>query len=159
MYNALLAGNLSEMNLCILVWLVFVIAFIIGELVSVGLTSIWFAAGALIALFGAMVGAPLWVQILLFFAVSLVCLYATRPLANKFINRNVQSTNAESLIGQEIRITERVSNLDQTGSAVVNGQEWTVRTADDSEILEAGELARITAISGVKLIVEKNTQH
>jgi membrane protein implicated in regulation of membrane protease activity len=159
MYNALLAGNLSEMNLCILVWLVFVIAFIIGELVSVGLTSIWFAAGALIALFGAMVGAPLWVQILLFFAVSLVCLYATRPLANRFINRNVQSTNAESLIGQEIRITERVSNLDQTGSAVVNGQEWTVRTADDSDILEAGELARITAISGVKLIVEKNTQH
>jgi membrane protein implicated in regulation of membrane protease activity len=159
MYNALLAGNLSEMNLCILVWLVFVIAFIIGELVSVGLTSIWFAAGALIALFSAMVGAPLWVQILLFFAVSLVCLYATRPLANKFINRNVQSTNAESLIGQEIRITERVSNLDQTGTAVVNGQEWTVRTADDSDILEAGELARITAISGVKLIVEKKTQH
>jgi membrane protein implicated in regulation of membrane protease activity len=159
MYNALLAGNLSEMNLCILVWLVFVIAFIVGELVSVGLTSIWFAAGALIALFGAMVGAPLWVQILLFFAVSLVCLYATRPLANRFINRNVQSTNAESLIGQEIRITERVSNLDQTGTAVVNGQEWTVRTADDSDILEAGELARITAISGVKLIVEKNTHN
>jgi membrane protein implicated in regulation of membrane protease activity len=159
MYNALLAGNLSEMNLCILVWLVLVVAFVVGELVSVGLTSIWFAAGALFALFCAMVGAPLWVQILLFFAVSLVCLYATRPLANRFINRNVQSTNAESLIGQEIRITERVSNLDQTGTAVVNGQEWTVRTADDSDILEEGELARITAISGVKLIVEKNTQH
>jgi membrane protein implicated in regulation of membrane protease activity len=155
MYNALLAGSLSEMNLCILVWLVFVIAFIVGELVSVGLTSIWFAAGALVALIFAVFGAPFWLQMLLFILVSLGCLYATRPLANRFLNQNVQSTNAESLVGQEICITERVSNLDQTGTAVVNGQEWTVRAADDREILEKDELARIISISGVKLIVKK----
>jgi membrane protein implicated in regulation of membrane protease activity len=153
-----MAGLLSEMNLFILVWLILIIAFIVGELVSVGLTSIWFAAGALIALFGAMIGAPFGVQILLFIVVSLVCLYATRPLAKRFINRNVQSTNADSLIGQEIRITERVSNLDQTGTSVVNGQEWTVRAADDGEILEKGDLARIISISGVKLIVKKMNQ-
>ena len=50
---------------------------------------------------------------------------------------------------------ERVSNLDQTGMAVVNGQEWTVRTEDDKTIIEQGELVRIIRISGVKLIVER----
>jgi membrane protein implicated in regulation of membrane protease activity len=145
-------------NLFILVWLILIIVFIVGELATVGLTSIWFAAGALIALFCAMIGAPFGVQILLFFVVSLVCLYATRPLAKRFINRNVQSTNADSLIGQEIRITERVSNIDQTGTAVVRGQEWTVRAADDREILEEGDMARIISISGVKLIVKKMNQ-
>jgi membrane protein implicated in regulation of membrane protease activity len=108
-------GLLFGRNLFIFVWLILIIAFIIGELVSVGLTSIWFAAGSLIALFAAIIGAPFGVQILLFIVVSVICLYATRPLAKRFINRNVQSTNADSLIGQEIRITERVSNIDQTG--------------------------------------------
>lgn len=155
MYKLLMAGFLSETNLCILVWLILVILFIVGELVTVGLTSIWFAVGALIALLGAFLGLPFWFQVILFIAVSIICLIATRPLANKFINRRVQNTNAESLIGQEIRITEQVSNLDQTGTAVVHGQEWTVRAADDKEIIPQGELARIKSISGVKLIVEK----
>lgn len=155
MYSILMTGFLSGKNLYILLWLLLIIAFVVGELVSVGLTSIWFAAGSLVALLLAFVGAPLWAQIILFLIVSLVCLFATRPFANKFINRNVQSTNAESLIGQEIRITERVSNIDQTGVAVVNGQEWTVRSADDNEVFAQGELVQIKSISGVKLIVEK----
>jgi membrane protein implicated in regulation of membrane protease activity len=154
-----MAGLLFGRDLFIFVWLVLMIAFIVGELVTVGLTSIWFAAGALIALFCAMIGAPFGVQLLLFIIVSLVCLYATRPLAKRFINRNVQSTNADSLIGQEIRITERVNNIDQTGMAVVHGQEWTVRAADDREILEPGDMARIISISGVKLIVKKMNQN
>ena len=155
MLRFLMAGSLSDTNLCILFWLILVIAFIIGELVTAGLTSLWFAAGALVALLGAIFGFPIWAQIVMFIVVSAICLISTRSWANKFINRNTQSTNAESLIGQEIRITEQVSNIDQTGTAVVHGQEWTVRAADDREVIEKGELARIKSISGVKLIVEK----
>ncbi len=155
MHKLLMAGFLSDMDLCILVWLILIILFIVGELATVGLTSIWFAVGALVALICAFFGAPFGLQIVLFIAVSLIALAATRPLANKFINRKVQSTNAQSLIGQEIRIKEQVSNIDQTGMAVVQGQEWTVRSADDDVIIAQGELARIKSISGVKLIVEK----
>ncbi len=155
MHKLLMAGFLSDMDLCILIWLILIILFIVGELVSVGLTSIWFAVGALVALISAFFGAPFILQIILFIAVSLIALAATRPLANKFINRKVQSTNAQSLIGQEIRIKEQVSNIDETGMAVVQGQEWTVRSADDSVVIAPGELARIKSISGVKLIVEK----
>lgn len=80
---------------------------------------------------------------------------STRPWARKYVNAKMQRTNADSLIGENIRISERVSNMDQTGMAVVHGQEWTVRTRNDNEIIEPGEEAKILAISGVKLIVEK----
>jgi membrane protein implicated in regulation of membrane protease activity len=131
------------------------IIFIVGELVTVGLTSIWFAAGALVALILALLGADTAAQLLLFLIVSAVLLAATRPWARKYINSRTQPTNADSLVGERIRIAERVSNMDQTGMAVVHGQEWTVRTEDDNEIIEVGELARVRSISGVKLIVVK----
>lgn len=54
-----------------------------------------------------------------------------------------------------VRITERVDNLNGTGTAVVNGLEWTARTEEDGEVLNQGELAKVVNISGVKLIVKK----
>lgn len=139
----------------VFVWLVLTIVFVVGELATVGLTSIWFAAGSLAALFSAMCGANVVIQIILFVAVSVGLLVGTRPWAQRFINSRTQRTNADRAIGQVIRITERVSNMDQTGKAVVTGQEWTVRTRYDNEAIEAGEFARVLEISGVKLIVEK----
>ena len=127
-----------------LLWMVLLIVFVLGELATIGLTCIWFAAGV----------NPV-VQFLVFFVVSILLLAATRPWARKYVNAKMQRTNADSLIGENIRISERVSNMDQTGMAVVHGQEWTVRTRNDNEIIEPGEEAKILAISGVKLIVEK----
>ena len=115
----------------------------------------WKQNGALIALFAAVIGLNPIAQIILFLLVSLCMLAATRSWANKYINSRTQSTNADRIIGESIRIAERVSNLDQTGMAVVHGQEWTVRTRDDNETIEVGELAKVLGISGVKLIVEK----
>ena len=126
-----------------------------GRTCNIGLTCIWFAAGALAALVMAMAGVNPVVQFLVFLVVSILLLAATRPWARKYVNAKMQRTNADSLIGENIRISERVSNMDQTGMAVVHGQEWTVRTRNDNEIIEPGEEAKILAISGVKLIVEK----
>lgn len=137
------------------VWMALVIAFIIGELVSVGLTSIWFAAGALVALIASIFGAPFPVQAGLFLVVSLALLAATRPWAQRYLNSRVQRTNADSLVGEIIRIEERVNNMDQTGMAVVRGQEWTVRACSDNETIEKGQSAKVVQISGVKLMVEK----
>lgn len=139
----------------IVLWVVLIIVFIIGELISVGLTSIWFAAGALIALIAAVIGAGPVVQFVLFLAVSIILLASTRSWAQKYINSRTQSTNADRIIGERIRIAERVSNIDQTGMALVQGKEWTVRTRTDSETIEEGQYARVVEISGVKLIVEK----
>ena len=138
-----------------LIWLGLFILLLVIEIITVGLTTIWFAAGALAALAATVLGAGLIIQIIIFLAVSVVLLIFTRPWAEKHLNRKRVRTNYEREIGKVIRITEKVDNLNQTGKSVVDGQEWTVRSKNDSEIFEAGALARVAAVSGVKLIVEK----
>lgn len=151
-----MTGWIQGMDPQILVWLVFVIVFVVIELITVGLTSIWFGAGALCALLvAALTPAGLWVQILVFFVVSVALLAATRPFARKYINSRTQKTNVEELTGQEVLVTERVSNRQQTGKGKVKGQEWTVRSMEDSTEFEEGERGRITAVNGVKLIITK----
>ena len=146
---------LSAADPCILLWIILLIVFVVIELATVGLVSIWFAAGSLVALIIAILNGGIIAQFIAFIIVSVGLLAATRSWARDFVNSKTQKTNADSVVGKEIRITERVSNLDQTGAAVVSGQEWTVRADDDKQIFEQGETARVVRISGVKLIVEK----
>lgn len=143
------------LNMYILFWLIAMIVFIVGEMITVGLTSIWFAAGALVALIIAACGGGIVFQIVAFLLVSGILLWLTRPWAKRFINSRVQKTNVESVVGARARVTERVSNLDQTGRAVVLGQDWSVRAEDDKEIIEPETLVEVVRVSGVKLIVKK----
>ena len=127
-------------------WLVLLIILLVVEIITVGLTSIWAAGGALVALILNILKFPFLVQVIAFFAVTFLLLFFTRPFAVKCINSRREKT---------IRIAERVDNMSQTGMAVVNGQEWTVRSEKDEEILEAGTIAKVINISGVKLIVRR----
>ena len=138
-----------------LIWIGLFIILLIIEVFTVGLTTIWFAIGALAAAGANTLGANLTIQIIVFLAVSIMLMILTRPWAAKHLNKNRLKTNYESKIGEVIKITERVDNLRQTGRSIVDGQECTVRSHKDSEILETGDLAKIVAVSGVKLIVEK----
>ncbi len=136
-------------------WLVLLIILLIIEIITVGLTSIWAAGGALAALILNLLGISLLWQVVVFFIVTFVLLYFTRPFAIRFINTRREKTNYEGIIGKTIRIAETVDNISQTGMAVVNGQEWTVRAEKENEILEPGTLAKVVNIAGVKLIVRK----
>ncbi len=136
------------------VWLVAAIVFAILEAATVGLTSVWFAVGALAALAAELLGATLWLQIVIFLLVSAVTLYFTRPLVKKYVNNKVEPTNADMLIGKECRVTETVDNISGTGAVYVDGKTWTAR-CDDEEIIPVGELVIAKRIEGVKLIVEK----
>lgn len=138
-----------------IIWIILFIVLLLIELFTVGLTTIWFAIGALAAAAANALGAGLIVQIIVFLVISVILLIFTRPLAAKHLNKKRIKTNYESKIGEIIRISEKVDNINQSGKSVVDGQEWTVRTKTDSEILEKGDLAKIVSISGVKLIVEK----
>ena len=145
----------AEMSPFVFVWLVAVIIFLVVELLTVTLTSIWFAAGALAAMLVAMFNGNLIAQIIAFIIVAVGLMYATKPWSKKFIDTKKVSTNADRAIGEEVRVIERVSNLDQTGNAIVHGMEWTVRTENDNIVIEQGELVRVLRIAGVKLIVER----
>lgn len=138
-----------------LIWLALFIILIIIEICTVSLTTIWFAGGSLGALLANVLGANIYVQIFVFFAVSCILLVCTRPWAVKYLNGKRTKTNYESEIGRIIKLTQRVDNINETGKSIVNGQEWTVRSADDKIVLEEGQLARVVAVSGVKLIVEE----
>ena len=143
------------MDKAIFVWLALLIGFLIIEIATVGLTTIWMAGGALIALILALAGLNIYWQVGVFIAVSFLLLIFTRPFAAKYINSHHEKTNYEGIIGKVVRITEKVNNLEMTGTAVVNGLEWTARTETDTEILNPGDLAKVIRISGVKLIVKK----
>ncbi len=150
------AGILSlSPSMLNLIWISLFIVLLLIEIFTVGLTTIWFSIGALAAAGANTLGADLGVQIILFFAVSIILMLLTRPWAAKYLNRNRLKTNYESKIGEIIKITERVDNLKQTGKSIVDGQEWTVRSQDDNVILEKDDLAKVITVSGVKLIVEK----
>ena len=138
-----------------IIWLALLILLLIIEIITVGLTCIWAAGGALVAMILSLLKVSLTGQIAAFLLVTTVLLVFTRPFAMKFINSKREKTNYEGIIGKTIRIVERVDNISQSGMAVVNGQEWTVRAEDENEIIEPGTLAKVVNISGVKLIVRR----
>ena len=137
----------------VIVWLVLLIIFLIIEVLTVGLTSIWLAGGSLAALILGLIGLDVVWQIAVFIAVSFVLLYFTRPFAVKDINAHHETTNYENVIGKTVKITERVDNLSHTGRAVCKGMDWAAQSQEEGVILEEGELAKVVKVSGVKLIV------
>lgn len=134
-------------------WLLIFIVLLVIEIVTLGLATIWFAGGAIIGFIAALLGLSLELQIVLFLVVSVLLLVFTRPFAVKYINRNTTKTNVESVVGKVARVTERISNELETGTAVLNGQEWTARSVRDQEI-PAGSNVVVTSVKGVKLIVD-----
>lgn len=137
------------------IWLIVFVACIVIEIASMGLTTIWFAGGALIAAVAAMIHAPLWLQIILFLAVSLILLYFTRPIAVKYFNKSRVKTNAESLVGRQAIVISEINNLQGIGQVTIGGQEWSARNVVEGEILPIGSVVVIRTISGVKLMVEE----
>ena len=137
------------------IWLVVFVACIAIEIITMGLTTIWFAGGALVAAIGAALGAPIWLQAGFFGAVSLVLLYFTRPVAVKYFNKDRVKTNAESLVGKQAVVISEIDNLQGIGQVSVNGQEWSARTVEEGITLTEGSVVIVRAISGVKLMVEE----
>ena len=134
-------------------WFAAAAILVIVEIATLGLTTIWFAAGALIAGFLSLADAHILIQIIAFLVVATLLLFMTRPWAAKYLNSQTKRTNADSLIGEICLVTSPINNLKAEGQAVVKGQEWTARSIDGSLIPE-GTQVRIVSISGVKLMVD-----
>lgn len=135
-------------------WAVLLILLIVVEAVTAQMVTIWFAAGAAAAIAAELLGAQVWLQWVVFIAVSAVALVATRPIVRKLTKTKVQPTNADRCIGQTAVVTEEIDNIAAKGQVNVNGVIWTARSSDGSVI---GKEERVTVekIDGVKLIVKK----
>lgn len=138
--------------MAIIIWLVVAALLIIVEIATMGLTTIWFAGGAVVAALAAIFEAHWLVQVLLFAIVSLVLLIFTRPIATKHLMKEQEKTNVESLVGQTALVTATINNIKSEGTVKINGLEWTARSLNDT-VIEEGSKVVIDSVSGVKLIV------
>ncbi|MDY5986399.1 NfeD family protein [Sporofaciens sp. SGI.106] len=134
-------------------WLILFVVLLIIEICTMGLTTIWFAGGALVAFVMGIIGFGTTVQIIVFLIVSVLLLVMTRPIALKYFNKERQKTNAESLIGQQALVLEDVDTLHARGLVEVNGQEWSAKTDDPEGFIKKNMVVVIDGIQGVKLIV------
>ncbi len=135
-------------------WLMTFVVLLVIEIVTLGLTTVWFALGAIAAFLAAYVGASILIQIIVFLIVSIVLLIVTRPIVMKHFNQKRERTNAESLIGQKAIVIETIDSIHGVGRVEVNGMEWSAKT-DESGVIEKDTIVSIKGIQGVKLIVEK----
>lgn len=141
-----------------LCWLLLAALFIVLEIISLGLTTIWFAGGAFVAALAGLAGVSLSIQVALFLVVSIILLVLTRPIAVRYLDSKTQKTNSEALIGQKAIVLQTINNLTAEGQVKVNGMEWTARAKTDETIIPEGEVVTILEIQGVKLIVEPVSQ-
>lgn len=136
------------------VWLAVLIVGAILEGFTVALISIWFSIGALIAMGAAALGISLWIQVILFIVVSLLCIIMIRPFAKRFLAKGTEKTNADRIIGADAIVTEPINNLNSTGQVQVLGTYWTARSEDMDEIPKGTEV-QVLRIEGVKVIVKR----
>ena len=147
------------MEITAIIWLILLVVFLLVEAATVSMVSSWFAGGALIALLVSLIGGPQWLQVLVFFTVSIVLLALLRPLVRKFFQPKLTKTNADALIGTTCLVAEDIDNLAGTGRVKVGDVTWSARS-ESGETIAAGKQVKILKIQGVKVYVEelKKTQ-
>ena len=136
-----------------IVWIAAIVIFGVAEAATAGLTSIWFVLGSVAALIAAICNGPIWLQISLFFVVSIVTLAATRPLVAKLMKKDIKPTNADRVLGGLARVTERIDNDVPTGAVYIDGKMWSARSSS-GERIEPDAMVRVVRMEGVKLYVE-----
>ena len=131
-----------------ILWLAIVAVMLIIEIFTLGLTTIWFSLGAI----AAGLGAPLWIQYVLFTGVSVIIMVLVRPFAMKYIDKNRTKTNIEEVLGEQVEVIESIKNQKEQGKVRFRGVEWMARSVDGTEI-PVGKMVTVESVSGVKLIV------
>ena len=135
-------------------WLLILGILILIEIIAPNLTTIWFAAGALLAFVVSLFYDNLVLELILFLIASLALLYFIRPLILRYFNPQKAKENYEGVIGKDGLVNTKIDNSNKTGKVTVGGQEWSARSLEGS-IIEEGSKVRIQAITGAKLVVSK----
>lgn len=135
------------------IWIIVVIVLVVGEAITVGLTFIWFAVGALGGLIIAVLGGAIWLQVIVFLILSGLTLALVRPLAAQFLKTSHSPTNADRVIGRSAVVTETIDNVGGKGQVNISGQVWSARSEHDV-VIPAGAEVKVLRIEGVKVFVE-----
>ena len=140
------------MNWEAIFWLIAMVIFIVAEVMTVSLVSIWFAAGALGAIIVALTGGGLAFQVTVFLALAIALLLSLRSVVRRHLAPRITKTNIDSVIGATGVVLTPVNNIAALGQVQISGVEWSARSSDNSHI-PAGTLVRVDKIEGVKVFV------
>ena len=135
-----------------IIWLVLVVVFLIAEALTVSMISLWFAAGAVVALLLSLLHIKIWLQVVLFFLVSGVLLACLRPMVKRHFTPKLTPTNVDAIVGTRGVVTAEVDNVCAAGQVKLNGMDWSARSTDGS-IIPAGTMVKVDRIEGVKAFV------
>lgn len=138
------------------VWIGVIVAAIVLEMLTDQIIAIWFMPSAIICAILDLCGVPLPWQLLVFLLVSVTGIVLSRTVLKKHFNFTKTATNVEAVVGEKCVVIERIDNYAGRGQAKVRGQIWSARSVDDEETFEEGEILRVVAVEGVKLICKKN---
>lgn len=141
------------MNIWAIIWLVLMVVFIAMEAATVQLISTWFAVGSLAAMIVSLLGAEVWLQILVFFTVSIVLLAALWPLARKHLKPKLVATNADALVSRICVVTEEIDPV-EGGRVKLGDVTWSART-ESGKAIPVGSQVKILRIQGAKVFVEQ----
>ena len=136
-----------------IIWILISAGLVLIELITLGITSIWFAVGAIVAAIFSYLGFGIWGQLAANLVVTIITLVFTRPIARKLLNERVTKTNVEEIVEKIGVVTEDIDNLNGQGVVKLNGMEWSARSIDDS-IISKDQKVKVCKVSGVKLIVK-----
>lgn len=140
------------MNWAALIWFIALVVFLFAEASTVALVSVWFAAGALVAMVASLLGAQLWLQVVLFVLVSGALLAALRPISKKLLAPKLTRTNVDAVIGTAGMVTGSINNALSQGQVKLGAMEWTARSTS-GEPIEVGTQIVVDRIEGVKVFV------
>ena len=139
------------------VWIGVIVAAIVLEMLTDQLVAIWFMPSAIICAILDLCKVPFPWQLLVFLLVTAIGIVLSRTVLKKYFNFTKTATNVEAVVGEKCVVIERIDNYAGCGQAKVRGQIWSARSIDDEETFEVGDILRVVAVEGVKLICKKNT--
>ncbi len=137
-----------------IIWAIFFVIFVVIEISTFDLVSIWIALGALAGLFASLIECEFWKQLVVFIVASTIFIIATRPLAKK-LQKEIKPTNSELDIGKTATVIEEINNKTGKGRVNLNGVHWAAKTVDN-DIIPEGEIVVVKKIDGAKLIVDND---
>ena len=137
------------------IWIGVIVVAVVVEAFTDQLISMWFVPAAIVATILDYLEVGIIWQILIFLIISLVGIFFIRRFFAKFTQDSSTKTNIDAIVGEKCIVTERIDNFAGCGQAKVKGQIWSARGVEDDDVFEAGEVLKIVAIEGVKLICKK----
>lgn len=135
-------------------WTVITVICLIVELGSGDFYVTCFAIGALCTVIPALIGLPLWVQILVFVVCSVASIIFIRPSLLRHIhNRAERPSNADALIGRKGVVIEAIGK-DGFGYVKIDGDEWKAHSAT-GEAVAKGETVEVVGRESIIITVKR----